>query len=300
LDKGEDVTGASIRGAGGVIMSGTPTAGAITYWTGAGTVAHASFGTADVVLTSGAQTIAGAKTFTSNVLMGGTAARAPDALTVTKDGAFASVNVEAYRTSAGGIRTSFQGFAAGGSYASPATLTNGQLIFRLGGNAWDGSAFGGVARVEMAADGAHSAGSTPGKMFFMVTPSGSTTPVEAVTVMSDGDVGIGTTAPQGKVHSYDGTGGNVRTSTSGIVGTEIDVLAAATVAKVITVRVVGWGSGGSTDVGSITIAKPGAGSTASATAGGFLTFRLYSTGRLTVVRGSGAETWAMSADIIYM
>ena len=55
-------TEVSLSALGAVAYSGTPTAGAIAYWTGAGTVAHASFGTVDVVRTSGTQTITGSKT----------------------------------------------------------------------------------------------------------------------------------------------------------------------------------------------------------------------------------------------
>jgi hypothetical protein len=44
----------SYAGSAVVRYSGVPTAGAITYWTGNGTVAHASYGTADVTRYSGA------------------------------------------------------------------------------------------------------------------------------------------------------------------------------------------------------------------------------------------------------
>lgn len=47
--------------------TGVPTAGAVAYWTGAGTVAHASFGTADVVTLAGTQTLAN-KTLTAPII----------------------------------------------------------------------------------------------------------------------------------------------------------------------------------------------------------------------------------------
>lgn len=53
-----------------VTYSGTPTANSLACWTGAGTVAAATFGTADVVLTSGNQTVAGNKTFTGFTSVG--------------------------------------------------------------------------------------------------------------------------------------------------------------------------------------------------------------------------------------
>lgn len=55
-----------------VTFSGTPTAGRVAYWTGAGTIADSGIGTSGLVLTTGAQSIAGVKTFSNGINLGGT------------------------------------------------------------------------------------------------------------------------------------------------------------------------------------------------------------------------------------
>lgn len=67
----------------------------------------------------------------------------------------------------------------------------GRLQFRGS----DGVNFQAGASVRAAVDGTASAGSMPGRLIFMTTPSGSTLPLEHMRITSAGQVAIGTTTP---------------------------------------------------------------------------------------------------------
>lgn len=125
---------------------------------------------------------------------------------------------------------------------------------------------------------------------------------------TNGFNGQGVLAPRGKSDIYDGTTGWLNITKTGVAATEVDLITASapTVAYSILFEAIGRGSSNTRkgEVG-LFIEKPAAGST---DLGIFfdiglgvslLTVRLYSTGRLTVRRTGGTETWQVGFKISY-
>lgn len=77
---------------------------------------------------------------------------------------------------------------ARGSAATPTISQNGDVALSISGRLHDGSVFADVARLRMAAAAAPGSGSTPGRLIFSTTPSGSTTLVDRIIVESNGDL----------------------------------------------------------------------------------------------------------------
>jgi len=75
---------------------------------------------------------------------------------------------------------------ARGSQASPTIVQNGNTISTLTFRGYDGANFFSAAKIDIAADGAPSTGSMPGRFLVSTTPSGTTTPIERLRVASDG------------------------------------------------------------------------------------------------------------------
>lgn len=112
-----------------------------------------------------------------------------------------------FRASSSDTGTSPYFFArrARGTNASPAAVTNGDYVFNFIGDVYDGDSYEKVARFDFVVDGAVANGDTPGRILFSTTPSGSTTPVERLTIKSSGNVGIGNNAPTAVLHLKAGT-----------------------------------------------------------------------------------------------
>ncbi len=65
---------------------------------------------------------------------------------------------------------------------------------------YGGSAYHRTAMIRAMVDGAPGSGDMPGRLLFMTTPDGSSTPSERMRIDSNGSVGIGTTSPTSKLH----------------------------------------------------------------------------------------------------
>lgn len=180
-------TEVSLSALGAVAYSGTPTAGAITYWTGAGTVAHASFGTADVVRTSGTQTVAGDKTFEGNTVLQTTTAMSYPVILVNR-------NVTATTAPLGtfGLRLTTTGEMAdtfGPRFifeANDATLSTQNLV-------------GAIAVQRNGADNSFD-------MSFQTASGG--TLADKVWITKDGDLSIGTASAAARLHVLESTLGD--------------------------------------------------------------------------------------------
>lgn len=94
-------------------------------------------------------------------------------------------------SSVGGSNLFYMSYAAAGNTA-PAS---GNVLGSWTMASFDGSAYGSAATIRTESDGAASAGSTPGKIKFMTTPTGSTNPLPRVVIDKNGNMGIGTSTP---------------------------------------------------------------------------------------------------------
>jgi hypothetical protein len=119
---------------------------------------------------------------------------------------------------------------ARGSRASPAAVMDGDRLGSLIYSGWDGSTFQNPAAVFGKVVGSVSAGSVPAKLTFETGAcfSGCANPrAERMVVMPDGNVGIGTSSPQGFLHVAGPSGANIimgfsgNSVTSGVVGATI-------------------------------------------------------------------------------
>lgn len=88
-----------------------------------------------------------------------------------------------------------------GTIASPLEVTNGDLIGSLFSGAYDGSSYVLGSRMRFAVDGTVTTGYIPTAIQFLTGIGGS---VERMRLTSDGNVGIGTPAPGGKLHIVGG------------------------------------------------------------------------------------------------
>ncbi|WP_415062168.1 hypothetical protein [Bdellovibrio sp.] len=94
-------------------------------------------------------------------------------------------------SSVGSSNLLYMSYAAAGNTAA----ASGSVLGSWTMAAYDGSAYGSAATIRAESDGAASAGSTPGKIRFSTTPSGSTTPIPRVVIDKNGNMGIGTSTP---------------------------------------------------------------------------------------------------------
>jgi hypothetical protein len=72
---------------------------------------------------------------------------------------------------------------------------------------YDGTLFKDVASVSAHVDGVVSSGVIPGRLTFKTSNESDIEPEERMRIDHNGNVGIGTTSPQGKIHIHDGNGG---------------------------------------------------------------------------------------------
>lgn len=80
----------------------------------------------------------------------------------------------------------------------------------------DGTAFRTGAQIRAEVDGTPGAGSMPGRLILATTADGQVAATERVRVDSQGNVSIGTSPAQGKLHVHDGTGGMIFVTKSAI------------------------------------------------------------------------------------
>lgn len=83
-----------------------------------------------------------------------------------------------------GLGNKVVGQSARGTITSPTVTQNNDTTNEIVGRTYDGSTFLDCASVRLAADGASSAGASPGKLIFGVTLSGQSTPSTALTIPS--------------------------------------------------------------------------------------------------------------------
>ena len=89
---------------------------------------------------------------------------------------------------------------ANGSAGSPTVVADGNILGRLYAVGYDGTNYVTAARIELAVDGTPGANDMPGRLVFSTTADGASTPTERLRINSAGNVGIGTTAPEERLH----------------------------------------------------------------------------------------------------
>lgn len=182
-----------------------------------------------------------------------------------------------------------------GSVGSEVIVNNNDDLGVLVFQGYDGSTWQSAAQIWGSVDGTPGANDMPGRLEFRTTPDGSATPEERMRITSAGLHGIGVTEPQGKVDIFDGAGRRIQVGVTGVVGSEVTVIAAGPVTAGVYGRVVMKDGSSNFDFGVISITKPGSSFTAYPL--GNITFRLYSTGALVVLRTTGTATWSVSCSV---
>lgn len=122
--------------------------------------------------------------------------------------------------------------------------------------------------------------------------------VDHVLISAGGNVGIGTTSPQGLIHAHDGTGGFLFVTKTGVAGTAVDIIPNGTGDVVRGVYLVGvvYNTTGDKKGVSDFVANGSSvvinGSPSPGTRD--LTFAVAASGALTAQRTAGSDTWSIS------
>ena len=84
---------------------------------------------------------------------------------------------------------------AEGTTTVPTVVTNGSTLGSLAFSGYGGNAFHQAATVSAIVDGAPGVGDMPGALTFSTSPDGNATPVEAMRIAANGNIGMGNTTP---------------------------------------------------------------------------------------------------------
>lgn len=359
-----------------VKYSGTPTAGAVAYWTGNGTVAHWSFGTADVALLGAAntwtnnQTIAGTATagttlaVTRNLTATSTdspvvsivqdhASDDQDALRVQQDGTGDVIELldgatvvlrlldggrlDVYNIiralTSSGLRLEDDagnlgifiedatGDVAIGTSTTPADIrlyvydaAGASRIHVETGAATDASVFfttpsglilfgaTGAANSILTGTGANDfAISARAGGAIRISADVGFAASEGINLMETGELGIGVTAPQGFVHAYDGVGGQMFVTKTGIAGVAVVLHTNTTgdVGKVARLDGVAYDSTGAAH-GIFVTAANGVDQDAINDGTNIVKFRVNADGSCDVRRTGGTRTYSIACTLTWL
>lgn len=115
-----------------------------------------------------------------------------------------------------------------------------------------------------------------------------------------GNLAAGISVAQGISHVDDGIAGRILRGVSGVAGTEVDLVAAGTFSKFVSVSLEIMDSAGGYLFVATPMGVPASGSTTYDDISGVIRVTLYSTGRLTVKRISGTRTYSMIVWLRYL
>jgi hypothetical protein len=101
---------------------------------------------------------------------------------------------------------------------SPTSVLNGDQLFLLTASGHDGTGYREGANIEINVDGTPSSNSVPAKITFSTTPEGNDGPIQRMTILNNGNVGIGTNSPE-QILSVDCT-----TKTESFMMTEVQIM----------------------------------------------------------------------------
>jgi len=108
-------------------------------------------------------------------------------------------NVRIERVGDGLTGASLAGWRASGTPDAKTAVSDGQVITGLVGKGFDGSVYVTAARIKYIVDGTVSDGNVPAKIIFSTAPEGGVV-TDRMVIRSNGNVGIGTSDPQRKLH----------------------------------------------------------------------------------------------------
>lgn len=320
------------------VYSGTPAAGAIAYWTGAGTVAAGGA----VTYSNGNLTIAGTATagttlaITRNLTAASTdspvvsiiedhASDDQAALYVRQDGSGATLTLE----HGAALWPTINHLAAHATIAALHSYQTGKTVYwgddaDTGSYIFRGRKFG-VGPVAPTTSVHLSTTATAilltlensGSLYPLINHKAAHVTIAAVFNFDTGKdiywgedadtgsyifrgrkMGIGI-APQGKLHIHDGTGGNLFVSKTGIVGSAQVIIPDGTGDILKRVYITGIADDGTTSYGiSTTIAVSGT-LTVGNVGVSTIQFAVSAGGELSVIRALGSSTWATSISLVW-
>ena len=206
-------TASAFYGIGGTNYSGyaqiRPNGAAIYTGSAAGIGLSADNASGYISFGTGSGALEKARIDSSGRLLVGTSSSIPGAFS---DQGFLQVNGGATAGYAGYRFTNDSGGAIAYFYKSRSATTgvntivqNGDACGSINFAGADGTTYHRAATINGEVDGTPGANDMPGRLLFLTTADGSTTPTERMRINSSGNVGIGTTSPGGLLHCAIGT-----------------------------------------------------------------------------------------------
>lgn len=144
--------------------------------------------------------------YNGNIGIGTTVPDCP--LTVIRETTGSIFSIDRYLSTSGGAAILCR--KARGTLASPSLPDADDIVGGIFNQIWSGSAWINSSTIRGLCDGTPTSSSSPGKLVFQTTPSGSTTLADRMTIRQNGYIGIGTASPIGLLHVH--TSGSAETA----------------------------------------------------------------------------------------
>ena len=182
--------------------------------------------------------------------------------------------------------------------STPNAVVSGDAMGTFGFRGYDGSAFQQRSTISAVVDATVSAGVVPTALAFS---TGGAAAVETMRISSAGFFGIGTAAPQGKLHVNDAAGSMIFCVKSGVVGSAVTLIADGTGDVTKKAYILGVSSNGIPQSIAVSGNLPVSGTLNVTNDAGAnnLRFTCSAAGALTVARTAGSATWAVAVLVIW-
>ena len=114
--------------------------------------------------------------------------------------------MQAHRNDVG--QNMFSAYFSRGTSASPTIVQDGDTLLEIQPKGYDGANYHRAAEIDFQVDGTPGTNDMPGRIIFSTTADGASAPTEHMRIQSDGNVGIGITAPDYKLEVKASVTGN--------------------------------------------------------------------------------------------
>lgn len=114
-----------------------------------------------------------------------------------KDGGESKVTLDTFNDAG---HSHIIGRRARNNAGAPAVTTDGNTLIGLFGQSWDSNSWEPSADIILQSSGTASDGNSPGKILLRTTPAGTNAPQTRLSILANGNVGIGTSNPTAKLH----------------------------------------------------------------------------------------------------